>query len=235
MKLKIVAISDMHGILPEIIEPADIMLIAGDILPLEIQFNKEFSKQWLEDRFAEWINKLPVEKVYMVAGNHDAYFQGADDMQIASLRKKTDYKLCYLMNQRIIHRLDDGTPVRIFGTPYCTIFGSWPFMRDDAYLTEVFKEIPDKCDIIIAHNPPYNWNDSDVILDNPRHRNMGEHVGSKPLTERLEEIDFKLLVCGHIHSGDHNLVNKVVNVSIVNEQYKLAYPPFYTELEFNND
>ena len=45
MKLKIVAISDMHGKLPVIKEPADIMLIAGDIVPLEIQFNKEFSKQ----------------------------------------------------------------------------------------------------------------------------------------------------------------------------------------------
>ncbi len=233
MKLKIVAISDMHGKLPVIKEPADIMLIAGDIVPLEIQFNKEFSKQWLETTFASWIKSLPVEKVYMTAGNHDFYFQGISNAQLADLKYATDYKLVYLKNESTIHKLDDGTEVQIFGTPYCTMFGTWPFMREDASLKEHFKHIPDKCDIIIAHNPPYAWNKSDMILEDPRNRYIDEHCGSRPLTERLKEIDFKLLVCGHIHSGDHSLVDKVVNVSIVNEQYNSAYEPFYTELEFN--
>lgn len=233
MKLKIVAISDMHGKLPVIKEPADIMLIAGDIVPLEIQFNKEFSKQWLETTFASWIKSLPVEKVYMTAGNHDFYFQGISNAQLADLKYATDYKLVYLKNESTVHKLDDGTEVQIFGTPYCTMFGTWPFMREDASLKEHFKHIPDKCDIIIAHNPPYAWNKSDMILEDPRNRYIDEHCGSRPLTERLKEIDFKLLVCGHIHSGDHSLVDKVVNVSIVNEQYNSAYEPFYTELEFN--
>ena len=233
MKLKIVAISDMHGKLPVIKEPADIMLIAGDIVPLEIQFNKEFSKQWFETTFASWIKSLPVEKVYMTAGNHDFYFQGISNAQLADLKYATDYKLVYLKNEFTVHKLDDGTEVQIFGTPYCTMFGTWPFMREDASLKEHFKHIPDKCDIIIAHNPPYAWNKSDMILEDPRNRYIDEHCGSRPLTERLKEIDFKLLVCGHIHSGDHSLVDKVVNVSIVNEQYNSAYEPFYTELEFN--
>ena len=38
--LKIVAISDLHGNLPIIDKPAEIMLIAGDVIPFNIQFNK---------------------------------------------------------------------------------------------------------------------------------------------------------------------------------------------------
>jgi hypothetical protein len=38
--MKTIAISDLHGLLPEIVEPADIMFICGDISPLHIQFNK---------------------------------------------------------------------------------------------------------------------------------------------------------------------------------------------------
>lgn len=235
MKLKIVAISDMHGHFPVIKEPTDIMLIAGDTVPLEIQFNKEFSKQWFETTFASWIKSLPIEKVYMIAGNHDFYFQGISQANLAEFKHATDYKVIYLKNKHVEHVLDDGTKVTIFGTPYCTMFGTWPFMREDDYLKKAFEQIPDKCDIIIAHNPPFAWNKSDMILESPRNRYIDEHCGSKPLTERLKEIDFKLLVCGHIHSGDHNLVDKVVNVSIVNEQYKLAYEPFYTELEFDEN
>jgi len=73
-KLKIVAISDLHGELPEIIMPADIMLLVGDIVPLNIQFNKAKSKKWFETEFAYWIKSLPVDKVYMVAGNHKIKF-----------------------------------------------------------------------------------------------------------------------------------------------------------------
>ena len=52
MKLKIAAISDIHGFLPEITEPADVLLIAGDISPLHIQFNKPAMKIWIETEFA---------------------------------------------------------------------------------------------------------------------------------------------------------------------------------------
>ena len=70
MSIKIVAISDLHGYLPKIETPADIMIIAGDIVPFEIQFNKYQSKRWFENDFASWIKELPVDEVFAVAGNH---------------------------------------------------------------------------------------------------------------------------------------------------------------------
>lgn len=73
--MKTIAISDLHGLLPEIVEPADIMFICGDISPLHIQFNKPEMWKWLTGEFMDWIIGLPVEKVYLVAGNHDAFLK----------------------------------------------------------------------------------------------------------------------------------------------------------------
>ena len=235
MKLKIVAVSDLHGYLPEITEPADIMLIAGDTIPLEIQFNKPKSKTWLETEFAYWIKSLPVDKVYMVAGNHDAWFEGTSPVNLGILKMACDFKLIYLENNWVIHR-HEGQEYKIFGNPYCHIFGNWPFMRTDEYMEEKFKSIPNEIDIIISHDPPYGIGQVDQILQTIRWSNHHlEHVGNPPLAKRLSEIKFKLLVCGHIHSGDHEPFEfnggKVVNVSIMNEAYNPTYEPFYYELE----
>jgi Icc-related predicted phosphoesterase len=231
--MKICAISDLHGFLPEI-EECEILLIAGDISPLSIQFNKPEMKKWLELHFAYWIKSLPVKRVFLVAGNHDFYFQNINNSNILSLEQSCE-KLVYI-NNKTIHYYDENCKLwSIFGTPYCSIFGNWPFMRSDEILIEKFKEIPEKVDIIISHDPPHGVGQVDQILGRPRWNNEElEHVGNIPLRERLNNTEFKLLVCGHIHSGDHEECDfnngKVVNVSVVNEQYKLYYKPFYIEL-----
>ena len=236
MGLKIIATSDLHGYLPEIVEPADIMLIAGDISPLQIQFDKPKMKVWLETEFAYWIKSLPVDKVYMIAGNHDAYFEGINPMQMAEFRTQCGFKLIYLENNWVIHR-HNSQLYRIFGTPYCHIFGNWPFMRSEEYMVEKFKEIPDKCDIIISHDPPYAVGQVDMILGERRWSNeIPSSIGNIPLSNQLIDINFKLLVCGHIHTGDHkpfkdNLSGQVVNVSIKNEKYDVEYEPFYIEID----
>jgi Icc-related predicted phosphoesterase len=193
-KLKIVAVSDLHGYLPEITEPADIMLVAGDILPLNIQFNKPKSKTWLETEFAYWIKSLPVDKVYIVAGNHDAYFEGMNQMQLAELKTVCDFKLIYLENSFVVHR-HNGIEYKIFGTPYCHIFGNWPFMRTDEYMEEKFLSIPEECDIIISHDPPYGIGQVDQILESRRwNREIPESVGNPSLAKQLAKTKFKLLV-----------------------------------------
>lgn len=236
MKLKIVAISDLHGYLPEITESADILLLAGDISPLEIQFNKPKMKVWLETKFAYWIKSLPVDKVYMVAGNHDAYFENINPTNLTELKIQCDFKLIYLENDYVVHK-HNGTEYTIFGTPYCHIFGNnWPFMRSEEYMTEKFKMIPDEVDIIISHDPPYGIGQVDQILESRRkNREIPESLGNPPLAEQLTKTNYKLLVCGHIHSGDHYPFEfnggQVVNVSIKDESYEPIYAPFYTIIE----
>ena len=231
--MKVCAISDLHGYLPKI-EKSDILLIAGDISPLEIQFNKPKMKVWLETEFAYWIKSLPVNKVYMVAGNHDAYFEGINQMNLAELKNQCDFKLIYLENNYVVHR-HNGVEYKIFGTPYCHIFGNWPFMRSDERMEEYFKSIPDEVDIIISHDPPYGIGQVDQILEMVRWSNqLLRHCGNPPLVKRLNKIKYKLLVCGHIHSGDHELFEfnngQVVNVSLKNENHQVHYEPFYYEL-----
>jgi len=238
MKLRVLAISDLHGFLFEITKEADILIIAGDTIPLEIQFNKPQSKIWLETTFAEWIQHILVKKVYMIAGNHDAYFESCSYANILSFQQACK-KVVYLKNE-VTHYYDDYAQIwSIFGTPYCHIFGKWPFMRTEEYMTEKFKQIPDKVDIIISHDPPFSCGDVDVILEAPTHRagRMFIHLGNQPLRARIEHVDYKLLVCGHIHGGDHNFNEgwKSVNVSHLNESYLPYYEPFYIELEHEHD
>ena len=235
MKLKIAAISDLHGYFPEMVESADILLIAGDISPLQIQFNKPKMKTWIETEFAYWIKSLPVDKVFLIAGNHDSYFENISQSKIVAMQQACE-KLIYLKNE-LAHYIDSsGQYWSIFGTPYCHIFGNWPFMRSEEYMIEKFKEIPDQVDIIISHDPPFAAGDVDVILDVPVGRmgrvRLHEHLGNQPLRARIEHVDYKLLVCGHIHGGEHTFNEgwKSVNVSYLNEAYEPHYPIFYTTL-----
>jgi len=234
-KLKIVAISDLHGYLPEISQEANIMIIAGDISPLNIQFDKPKMKIWLEIEFAYWIKSLPVDKVYLVAGNHDAYFQGINQIQLATFKQQCDFKLVYLENNYVVHR-HDGDEFKIFGTPYCHIFGNWPFMVSDNYMEEKFKGIPDEVDIIISHDPPYGVGEVDCVLESTRWNNdPTQHKGNIPLRKRLEKIKYGWLFCGHLHSGRHSFESfnggQCVNVSLKDENYQPVYKPYYCTLE----
>ena len=106
-------------------------------------------------------------------------------------------------------------------------------MRTDEYMEEKFKSIPDEVDIIITHDPPFGLSDVDVILEKVNFPNNFEHRGNIPLSKKLKNTNYKLLVCGHIHSGNHifDLETKCVNVSIKNERYLPVYNPFYYELD----
>ena len=69
--MKICGISDMHGQYDFKVEPCDIVLICGDIVPLEIQVLDSKSEEWFKTFFIPWCTNLPCEKVVFIAGNHD--------------------------------------------------------------------------------------------------------------------------------------------------------------------
>ena len=235
--IKICAISDLHGTLPEITEPSEIMLIAGDICPVW-NHSRGYQKQWLEEEFVPWVNKLPIEIVFLIGGNHDFCLEtyGKQSFWIDEvLRKPTNGKIVYLHHQAYDYITNDGLTLKLFGTPYCHQFGNWAFMKQDDVLVERFKNIPEEIDILISHDPAYCFGNTDAIIQRD-----GRHVGNVPLKERLLSMEKPpaIVVTGHIHSGDHNITQYkgiyCFNASILDETYSEEYVPKYFEYDIIN-
>lgn len=231
MKIKICAVSDMHGKLGFDIEPCDILCICGDILPLNVQSFHEGSAKWLANKFIPWCEKQPCDKVYLIAGNHDWMAMRHPDEWETIFK---DTKIVYLCDSEatyIKETSDDYREVRIYGTPWCHQFYNWAFMTSDVELEKIYNKIPYKTDILLTHDCPYGT--SDVLLQDVPWRN-GEHIGCHPLGDAVDEKKPTLHFCGHLHSCTHEPQERgdtiVTNVSIVDEHYDLVYNPYYTEI-----
>lgn len=224
--MRICAISDLHGNLPEI-EPCDLLLICGDIMPLSIQFNAILSEQWLKEVFIPWVEEQLVEQVILIAGNHDAFMERKSSKAALILNTK---KLIYLRNESTTYISKQGELVTIFGTPYCKQFGNWPFMRSPEILKEKYSKIPENVDILISHDAP-QIGEIGTISEGSW---SGTEAGNIWLAEEIKRKKPKWCFCGHIHSGSHEITEyndtKLVNVSLVDENYKPTNKPLYVEI-----
>lgn len=225
----ICAISDLHGDLIEYIEPCDLVLICGDLVPLDIQSNSKKTYKWFQTTFKEWAENLPCDKVLFIAGNHELgveYHQKRYEKLFPENGKVT-----YLCNSSY-----DYKGIKIFGTPYCKQFGHWAFMRDNDTLNNLFKEIPSDLDILMSHDAPYGC--SDICLQ-ATPWNTGDHIGNIALRDAILEKKPKVVFHGHLHSSNHNCEflenSKVVNCSIKDERYNISYFPIYYDLSKENN
>lgn len=226
--IKIASISDMHGNLDITIEKSDLLIIAGDILPLDIQMNTRGSKKWLKSIFIPWCESLDVDNIFLVGGNHDFYLQN-HTQEFRDMIKYTNIR--YLQDESAVYIGENGKVYNIYGTPWCHQFGNWAFMGySDEALKDIYSKMPDNIDILISHDAPYGYSDT-IIEDVPW--GNGEHIGCKPLAEVVLEKKPKLLLHGHLHSSNHEMElmenTMVYNVSILNEHYKIAFKPLYLE------
>ena len=222
-------ISDLHGYLPEII-PGDLLLICGDIIPLEIQFNMPKSEEWFCKEFLSWANNLEYDKILFIAGNHDAWL--CRNSKLAREYFPKHGKITYLCNDSYAYIDSLGNNYTIFGTPYCHQFGNWSFMVSDEILRKKFSEIPENLDILITHDAPTLGYVG--IIQQSDSWNYGNQCGNYILTEELLKKKPTNVFCGHIHSGLHEFNNvegiNIANVSLVDEHYHLVYDPLTIEL-----
>lgn len=227
--MEICALSDLHGFLPTYVKPCEVIFICGDISPLNIQSNIPKMEKWLKTTFFKWVDSLPCEKVFLIAGNHDIYFERRGYDKIQELLKDIP-KLTYLENNTAEYVSKECILYTIHGTPECTIFGNWAFMKEEETLDELFSKIPNKCDILITHDAPYGT--SDICYEAPWIE--GKHVGNPSLTKAIIEKCPTYVFHGHLHSSNHDVEylrdTKVYNVSILNERYDNAYYPLYLNI-----
>lgn len=214
------ASSDFHGNLPKVPD-CDLLLIAGDICPdfaghghFGLDETGTGQADWLDTVFRDWLNRLIIRGIAVVAiwGNHD--FVG----EHPSLIPELPWTLLQDSETNV-------NGLRIWGTPWCPNLPKWAFYASDSSLAMRAQLIPENTDILMSHTPPYGAGDM-----------VGERfgpgrVGDLRLTHVLPSINPKLLICGHIHEdhGHHwarfapNV--DIRNVSYVDEYYVPTNPP----------
>lgn len=228
--MKIIASSDFHGRMPEIKEPFDLFLIAGDICPVECH-GKKFQEDWLHTDFVEWVNSLPYNtpcsKVVMTWGNHDFYGEKCTEADILGIERMCNGRLKILNHEAydFEYPVSDGIDsLKIFASPYCSIFGRWAFMKDDETLDKLFHEIPEDIDILVCHDSPNVHGLGDITQGYWKQSGTGD----KMLYSQIKRSNPKLFVCGHFHSGNHELIEDegilMSNVSYINEDYDPYWP-----------
>lgn len=241
--MKITAISDIHGDLIHI-EPTDLLIIAGDWSPLEIQQNIFYMREWMKNTFVPYLEYIRADKIILIAGNHDficddkltnygylyPFFSLSfyKDFLHPLLRKHNLVKkVSYLCNSSVTYK-----GLKIFGCPYVEGLKGWAFSNTDK--KDHYKEIR-KCDILVTHQPPLFNKIGQTILHNMLHE-----FGSYSLLEVIQKKKPKLVFCGHVHGGDHNKQTMIhpdsthtllYNCAIKNEEYKIYYKPQIVILE----
>lgn len=237
----ITALSDNHGYLPKI-ESTDLLLIAGDWCPLEIQTDAYYMREWINDCLLSWFKEIPANKIVFIAGNHEficdnRFFQiplldaqqitfEKDILRPLLKKHKLTNKVKYLCNSSTIYN-----GLKIYGCPNVEGLRGWAF--SSAEYTNPYSEIK-KCDILITHQPPLIDKLGFCVLNDIEY-----NFGSYYLANAIKSKKPKLVFCGHVHNGTHDLViykhndntiTQLYNVAIKNDDYKVVRKPLIINL-----
>ncbi|MBI3408266.1 MAG: metallophosphatase domain-containing protein [Planctomycetes bacterium] len=208
---KIVAVSDLHGYLPDNVPPCDLLLLAGDLTPVE-NHDPVFQASWLQQEFRRWLEKQPARKIIGIAGNHDFVFERMPFLV------PRDLPWTYLQ--------DSGTQwegIKIWGTPWQPWFFDWAFNGDPERLKRQWSLIPDDTDLLVVHGPPRGYGDG-----------VPERGGLRPagcphLLERIRAVRPRLVVFGHIHEGRGQWQlgpTTLANVTLLDAAYRPVHEPW---------
>lgn len=212
--VRIVCISDTHGLHPEAALPdGDLLVHAGDLT------SRGTEPQIRE--FDAWLGALPHRRKVAIAGNHDFLFENEPERARALITGAT-----YLENQGIII---EG--IRLWGSPIQPWFHNWAFNRERGEeIRRYWRMIPDDVEVLIVHGPPHGIGDRTI---------RDEHVGCADLLQRIGELTrLRLVVFGHIHEAygvyeirapDGRAV-PCVNASVCDVRYRPVNPAIVVEI-----
>lgn len=216
----LIGISDLHGYLPTI-PRFDLLIIAGDICPV-VNHGVRYQEDWIFHKFIPWLKNLEYNdefsKVIFIGGNHDKIFEKKSKVgEVITLETRGNAIFLQDSGYNFVNTEVDW---KIYGTPYCHIFGNWSFMKSDEKLKEIYSRIPENLDILITHDVPYNTNCDYTQFGKIR------HAGNEVLREAILEKKPRINICGHLHDPINNIEDtlgdtKIYNVASVDELYQL--------------
>jgi Icc-related predicted phosphoesterase len=219
--MKIALASDLHGNWFGLdFEPADLLIIAGDILGQYVTDKKWNATEQLDEleQLNWYLGKFDYKKIILIAGNHDFAFQYYPDKCRKTLTNAT-----YLADEATTFQ-----DIKIYGSPWQPYGGGWAFnfpnpksnLRESIdNPKQIWKQIPEDTEILITHTPPLYC--MDKTYD-------GREIGCQYLAEELSRLKkLKMHVFGHIHaSRGHKQTGKHLSVNAANSKNhsEIAYP-----------
>ena len=213
--MKILAISDLHttGLkgLDRYVRDCALVLVAGDFTEHGCTRGVEQSVRWVQDVFRPWCASFPGVRFCVVPGDHDLFAERRAD----EIRWPENVIYLDPLASDPAARACEVAGLKIYGVARTPYLKGGAFESSPEALARAFAEIPEGLDILVSHAPPlvdgYN-------LDADGRRR--HHRGSPELTEAIRRARPSLVVCGHVHGGDHRRAvlengTVVVNVSRV--------------------
>lgn len=209
--MTILAISDLHGYLPDIPE-CDLLLLGGDYAKHGTR-DRSMQLRYMRGEFADWLNRIPARHIVGIGGNHDFVLEEWPELV-------RDLPWVYLKDE-----MADVEGVKIYGTPWTPKFGPWAFMQEDWKLQHKFAHIPKDLDILLTHGPAYGILDRSIYDD---------RCGSRYLLEKVKELKVSSHVFGHIHEArgiEDNGITRSFNVAHVDVHYEPKFGPVHIPLK----
>jgi len=206
--MRIVLISDTHGLHRQLDVPSGDMLIhAGD-------FTLNSKPPSIISDFNAWLGSLPHRHKVVVPGNHE--------FMLEEPRSRGAITNAILL-------VDSGVEVeglKIWGSPVTPLYGGAFGMSRPEDRKRHWAQIPDGLDILITHTPPF------AILDHGGSADRRE--GCPQLLEAVFRALPRVHVFGHIHAGHGKLWTDdtlFVNASLVCEDGRLGRKPVVIDFQ----
>lgn len=228
--MNILCMSDTHNHLPDLdLENIDLILHAGDYT-YHAKHDYLGQLKFFENQFCPWVRNILDQGVefYFCSGNHETFsevYNVHSDFNDITSRCCLDDSSVLLCNHELT----------IAGFPWTPRFGDWAYNADDTPDDMGHKAamLPDRADIILSHGPVFGIND--IVDQGVSYGKRGNpiplgyiHCGSQELLKRVQQIQPRLFVSGHLHFN-YNKIQKngttYVGCSLVDEQYNLCRQP----------
>lgn len=207
--VRLVLISDTHN------RHGDLELPAGDVL---VHAGDATGRGTLPEcaAFLAWLGAQPHPHKVLIAGNHDF------------LAEREPQRFRALVPPGVVYLEDESAAVAgltFWGSPITPWFFDWAFNRQrGAEIAVHWARIPQGCDVLVTHGPPYG------ILDRTT---RGDYAGCEELRRRVDVVAPKLHVFGHIHEARGVLQQggtTFVNACVLDAEYRLASEPVVVDL-----